>query len=94
MKDKSSKYVMEDQLQILENIKKVEAPSELYAQVLGKIGDQKKDFVSPKWILTAAAAILILISFNIKLIENTEDSSKSDFGTLFMVKSQNTFSYE
>lgn len=94
MKDKSSKYVMEDQLQILENIKKVEAPSELYAQILDKIGGQKKDLVSPKWILTAAAAILILISLNIKLIEDTEDSSRSDFGTLFMVKSQNTFSYE
>jgi len=94
MKNKSSKYVMEDQLQILENIRKVEAPSELYSQILGKIEEQKKDFVSPKWILTAAALIIILISFNIKLIQNTKDSSRSDFDALFMMKSQNTFSYD
>lgn len=94
MKNKSSKYVMEDQLQILKNIRKVEAPSELYSQILSKIEDRKKDFVSPKWILTAAAVIIILISLNIKLIENTKDSSKSDFDTLFMMKSPNTFSYE
>jgi hypothetical protein len=85
---------MGNQLQILENIRKVEAPSELYSQILRKIGDQKKDFVSPKWILTAAALIIILISFNVKLIENTKDSSKSDFDALFMMKSQNTFSYD
>ncbi len=29
--------------------------------------------------------------FNIKLIEDRKDSSTSDFDTLFMMKSQNTF---
>lgn len=94
MKNKSSKYVMEDQLQILESIKEVEAPSQLYSQVLRKIESKKNEFVSPKWILTAAAVIIILISFNIKLIDNTKKSSSSDFDALFMMKSQNTFSYE
>lgn len=94
MENNSSKYVMEDQVQILENIKKVEAPSELYSKILSKIEDQKKDTVSPTWILTAAAVIIVLISFNIKLIDNTKDSSRSDFDTLFMMKSQNTFSYD
>lgn len=94
MKNKSSKYVMEDQLQILEKIQSVEAPSELYEKILSKIEDQKKDIVSPKWIFTAAAIIIILISLNIKLIEDRKDSSKSDFETLFMMKSQNTFSYD
>jgi len=94
MKNKSSKYVMEDQLQILEKIQSVEAPSELYGKILSKIENQKKDIVSPKWIFTAAAIIIILISLNIKLIEDRKDSSKSDFETLFMMKSQNTFSYD
>jgi len=94
MKNKSSKYVMEDQLQILEKIQKVEAPSELYSVILRKIENQKRDMVSPKWILTAAAIIIILISFNIRLIENTKDSSQSDFDALFMMKSRNTFSYD
>lgn len=94
MKNKSSKYVMEDQLQILEKIQSVEAPSELYGKILSKIEDQKKDIVSPKWIFTATAIIIILISLNIKLIEDRKDSSKSDFETLFMMKSQNTFSYD
>jgi len=94
MKNKSSKYVMEDQLQILEKIQKVEAPSELYSGILRKIENQKRDMVSPKWILTAAAIIIILISFNIRLIENTKDSSQSDFDVLFMMKSRNTFSYD
>lgn len=94
MKNKSSKYVMEDQLQILEKIQSVEAPSELYGKILGKIEDQKKDIVSPKWIFAAAAVIVILISLNVKVIQNTKDNSKSDFDTLFMMKSQNTFSYE
>lgn len=94
MKNKSSKYVMEDQLQILEKIQSVEAPSELYGKILSKIEDQKKDIVSPKWIFAAAAVIIILISFNIKVIQNTKDNSKSDFDTLFMMKSQNTFSYD
>lgn len=94
MKNKSSKYVMEDQLQILEKIQSVEAPSELYGKILSKIEDQKKDIVSPKWIFAAAAVIVILISFNVKVIQNTKDSSRSDFDTLFMMKSQNTFSYD
>ncbi|MCX8524098.1 hypothetical protein OF897_09185 [Chryseobacterium formosus] len=94
MKNKSSKYVMEDQLRILENIKEVEAPSQLYSQILRKIENKKNEFVSPKWILMAAAMIIILISFNIKLIDSKKDSSKSDFDVLFMIKSQNTFSYE
>ncbi|WP_336717456.1 hypothetical protein [Chryseobacterium mucoviscidosis] len=94
MKNKSSKYVMEDQLQILEKIQSVEAPSELYGKILSKIEDQKKDIVSPKWIFAAAAVIVILISLNVKVIQNTKDNSKSDFDTLFMMKSQNTFSYD
>ncbi|WP_343662732.1 hypothetical protein [Chryseobacterium mucoviscidosis] len=94
MKNKSSKYVMEDQLQILEKIQSVEAPSELYGKILSKIENQKKDFVSPKWIFAAAAVIAILISLNVKVIQNTKDNSKSDFDTLFMMKSQNTFSYD
>lgn len=94
MKNKSSKYVMEDQLQILEKIQSVEAPSELYGKILSKIEDQKKDIVSPKWIFAAAAVIIILISLNVKVIQNTKDNSKSDFDTLFMMKSQNTFSYD
>ena len=94
MKNKSSKHVMEDQLQILESIEKVEAPSQLYLQVLKRIESRKSDFVSPKWIWVAAAAIVILISFNIKLIENMKDSSVSGFDTLFMMKSQSTLSYE
>lgn len=94
MKNKSSKYVMEDQLQILEKIQSVEAPSELYGKILSKIEDQKKDIISPKWIFAAAAVIVILISFNVKVIQNTKDSSRSDFDTLFMMKSQNTFSYD
>lgn len=94
MKNNSSKYVMEDRLQILEKIQSVEAPSELYGKILSKIENQKKDIVSPKWIFTAAAIIIILISLNIKLIEDRKDSSKSDFETLFMMKSQNTFSYD
>ncbi|REC51544.1 MULTISPECIES: hypothetical protein [Chryseobacterium] len=94
MKNKSSKYVMEDQLQILEKIQSVEAPSELYVKILSKIENQKKDIVSPKWIFAAAAVIAILISLNVKVIQNTKDNSKSDFDTLFMMKSQNTFSYD
>lgn len=94
MKNNSSKYVMEDRLQILEKIQSVEASSELYEKILSKIEDQKKDIVSPKWIFTAAAIIIILITLNIKLIEDRKDSSKSDFETLFMMKSQNTFSYD
>ncbi|HAO05527.1 hypothetical protein [Chryseobacterium sp. C3] len=94
MKNKSSKYVMEDQLQILEKIQSVEAPSELYGKILSKIENQKKDVVSPKWIFAAAAVIVILISLNVKVIQNTKDNSKSDFDTLFMMKSQNTFSYD
>ncbi|WP_394666874.1 hypothetical protein [uncultured Chryseobacterium sp.] len=94
MKNKSSKYVMEDQLQILEKIQSVDAPSELYGKILSKIENQKKDVVSPKWIFAAAAVIVILISLNVKVIQNTKDSSRSDFDTLFMMKSQNTFSYD
>lgn len=94
MKNKSSKYVMEDQLQILEKIQSVEAPSELYGKIVSKIENQKKDIVSPKWIFAAAAVIFILISLNVKVIQNTKDNSKSDFDTLFMMKSQNTFSYD
>lgn len=94
MKNKSSKYVMEDQLQILEKIQSVEAPSELYGKILSKIENQKKDIVSPKWIFAAAAVIVSLISLNVKVIQNTKDSSRSDFDTLFMMKSQNTFSYD
>lgn len=94
MKNKSSKYVMEDELQVLEKIQRVEAPSELYGKILSKIEDQKNDFVSPIRVFTAVAVIVILISFNIKLIQNTKDSSRSDFDTLFMMKSQNTFSYD
>ncbi len=94
MKNKSSKYVMEDQLQILEKIQSVEAPSELYGKILSKIENQKKDVVSPKWIFAAAAVIVILISLNVKVIQNTKDSSSSDFDTLFMMKSQNAFSYD
>jgi len=94
MKNKSSKYIMEDQLRILEKIQSVEAPSELYGKILSKIENQKKDIVSPKWIFAATAVIVILISFNVKVIQNTKDSSRSDFDTLFMMKSQNTFSYD
>lgn len=94
MKNKSSKYVMEDQLQILEKIQSVDAPSELYGKILSKIENQKKDVVSPKWIFAVAAVIVILISLNVKVIQNTKDSSRSDFDTLFMMKSQNIFSYD
>jgi len=94
MKNKSSKYAMEDQLEILEKIQKVEAPLELYEKILSKIENRGNDMVSPKWIFTAAAVIVILISFNIKLIQNTKDFSRSEFDALFMMKSQNTFSYD
>lgn len=94
MKNKSSKYAMEDQLEILKKIQKVEAPLELYEKILSKIENRGNDMVSPKWIFTAVAVIVILISFNIKLIQNTKDFSRSEFDALFMMKSQNTFSYD
>ncbi|WP_294222399.1 MULTISPECIES: hypothetical protein [Chryseobacterium] len=94
MENKSSKYVMEDQLQILEKIQSVEAPAELYGKVLGKIQEQKRDIVSSKWIFAAAAIIVMLISLNVKIIQNAKYSSRSDFDTLFMMKSQNAFSYD
>ncbi|WP_294300245.1 hypothetical protein [uncultured Chryseobacterium sp.] len=94
MENKSSKSLMEDPLHLLENIKEAEAPSGMYSAILDKIQRRKNDFVSPKWVLLAAAAIVVLLSFNVKLIKNTKDSSRSDFDVLFMMKPSNTFSYE
>jgi len=62
MKKSSSKKQMEDKLEIFAKIQKVNAPDEMYGNILSILKNRENTTVSMTWIRNAAAAILVLIS--------------------------------
>jgi len=85
MKKPSSKKQMKDKLEILAKIQKVNAPDEMYGNILSIIKNRKNATISMTWIRSAAAAILILISVegymiitgDFKMNQNTTPSIES-----------------
>lgn len=94
MKIKTSNSEMDNQLQILENIRKVEVPENLNTQLLRRIEELAEEKVPRKWVFLAAACFVIIFSLNLKLIgESKRDKISNDENPL-EIKLQNTITYE
>lgn len=75
MKNKSSNKIsnMDNNLDILNNIKKVEASPFLLNRIQQKIEAEKQNTISTKWVYAMAASVLILLSLNVfAIVHKTE----------------------
>lgn len=75
---------MKQDLEILNNIQKVETPAFLYERIQQKITFEMSSKMPIKWTYAIAASIALLIYINIKVVE--KNSSKNNFN---LAKSMN-----
>lgn len=94
MKIITSNSEMDDQLQILENIRKVEVSEKFSAHLLRRIEELAEEKVPRKWVFLAAACFGIIFSLNLKLIGDTKRDKISNNENPLEIKVQNTITYE
>ncbi len=64
---------------ILEKIKKVDAPPFLYTRILNRIQNKVQETVPVKWAVVAAACMIALIIINISVISKTNTTQTNSF---------------
>lgn len=82
-------------IELLNNIQRVEAPAHLYKQILERIA--VPSIVPRRWLLAACAAVLLLISVNVVLIQevNSEEGASSNLvETMGLETNDNLYNYE
>jgi|TARA_R110000737_G_scaffold353477_1_gene405917 hypothetical protein len=78
MENLSSKEQVENKLDILNKVQRVETPDGMYENILMKIQNKKKNTISLTWIRTSAAAIFILIAAETYLLTSTSFSEQNE----------------
>jgi hypothetical protein len=81
---------MENQLDILNKIQKVDAPPFLYTRILNRIQNKVKETVPVKWAVATAAGLIVLITININVIKSGEESNTTDLSEVFNLKTNNS----
>lgn len=74
MKNESSDRIVEQQLEILKEIRQVEVPEDLYGRITRQIGDRVRSVVPLHWVGAAAAGIALLILIDVFAIRNNSQS--------------------
>ena len=81
---------MENQLDNLNRIQKVDAPPFLYTRILSRIQNKVKETVPVKWAVAAAACLTLLIIINLTVIQADKDNNKTDLTEVFSLKTNNS----
>ncbi|MBP7810535.1 MAG: hypothetical protein KA163_14680 [Bacteroidia bacterium] len=81
---------MENELDILNRIQKVDAPPFLYTRILNRVQNKVKETVPVKWAVAAAACLLILITINISVIQSSKESNTTNLSEVFSLKTNNS----
>lgn len=81
---------MENELDILNRIQKVDAPPFLYTRILTRVQNKVKETVPVKWAVAAAACLLILITINISVIQSSKESNTTNLSEVFSLKTNNS----
>ena len=76
MNKESSNQYMKEPLDILTNIKRVEAPADLYNDLLDRIKDKKLSIIPLRRVWIAAASFVCLVSIEVYVMAN-QDQSKA-----------------
>ena len=63
-----------NELDVLQKIERVDAPPFLLTRIEAKIQAIKADKVSMSWLVSASAAVVALIAFNVSLLTSTSKS--------------------
>lgn len=67
-----------DHIESLRRIQRVKAPPMLLSRIKGQLALQKEEKIAPAWALSLAAAIALLVLFNVNsLRQNTSITSQS-----------------
>jgi hypothetical protein len=82
MKNESSKVTMNESLELLKTIKRVDVPEHLYDAILSKIDQRKQPIVSMKWVRAAAAILLCLVSIEVYLFTKTVNKQNNSLELL------------
>ncbi len=81
---------MENELDILNRIQKVDAPPFLYTRILNRVQNKVKETVPVKWAVAAAACLLILITINISVIQSSKESNSTNLSEVFSLQTSNS----
>ena len=81
---------MENQIDILNKIRKADASPFLYTRILSRIQNKVKETVPVKWAVVAAAGLLVLITVNINVIKSGKQSNTTDLSEVFSLKTNNS----
>lgn len=84
---------MTENFDILQKIKKVDAPERLYEDILLKIEHQKSLKNSNKWIYAIAASVLVILFLDVYVIVSKFESKKNDLENVkdFFVESNQLY---
>ncbi len=93
MKNTSSNIEMDNILNQLKNIRKVDAPDYLYIQVIAKIKATNKRKIPIAWTSVAALLFIGLLITEIKIIKNWSHNNKTEV-LEELVPTTNNFLYE
>lgn len=80
---------MNNELDILNRIQKVDAPPFLYTRILNRIQNKAKETVPVKWAMAAAASLAVLITINVSVIQYSKEST-TDLSEVFSIKTSNS----
>lgn len=90
---RSSKEEMEQQLELLKSIQRVEAPDHLYERVMKRVSEGKMNIVPMRWVLTTAASLMLFFAMDAYLIiQNQKSKDASEIASL--VPTQNNHLYD
>ncbi|MGB1040815.1 MAG: hypothetical protein ACPGVD_08085 [Flavobacteriales bacterium] len=69
---------MQDKLDILDKIQKVDAPEFLYTRIINSIENRTTQSLSKAWVWSAAACLSCVIALNVFAFSSFEVSSSQD----------------
>jgi hypothetical protein len=81
---------MENELDILNRIQKVDAPPFLYTRILNRIQNKAKETVPVKWAIAAATCLVVLLIVNISVIQQSKQSNTTDLSEVFSLQTSNS----
>lgn len=67
-----------DHIELLENIKKVDAPPFLFTRIEAKIAHVTSDKLNWKWALSGLATLALVLTINITLSQNVVDEEPNN----------------
>ena len=75
MNDKPSKYQMENSIELLNSVKRVNTPEGLFSRIEKRIENVKDNVVPLTWVKLAAAVFVCVFSVEIFLLSNQSELS-------------------